>query len=125
MKIIVIDLVYAFGSRHHEVTLLSYYGGPRDAAYDDALRAEFPLADPVGDCWPLSLPGLGIKYARFLPTPTPFAVGKFTAQAVCDRIVAGCAAGRFDVALCDFLAPTANYPAALPLPTVLFQHNVE
>jgi glycosyltransferase involved in cell wall biosynthesis len=111
--------------RQHEVTLLSYYGGPRDAAYDDALRAEFPLAEPVADCWPVSLSGLGVKYARWLPTSTPFAVGKFTAQAVRDRIVAGCAAGRFDVVLCDFLAPTANFPEALPVPTVLFQHNVE
>ena len=112
-------------ARQHEVTLLSYYGGPRDAAYDDALRAEFPLAEPVSDCWPLSLPGLGLKYARWLPTSTPFAVGKFTARAVRDRIVTWSAAGRFDVAVCDFLAPTANFPDGLPVPTVLFQHNVE
>jgi glycosyltransferase involved in cell wall biosynthesis len=112
-------------ARQHEVRLLSYYGGPRDAAYDDALRTEFPLAEPVANCWPVSLPGLGVKYARWLPTSMPFAVGKFTARAVRDRIVAGCAAGRFDVALCDFLAPTANFPDSLPVPTVLFQHNVE
>ena len=112
-------------ARQHEVTLLSYYGGPRDAAYEDALRAEFPLAEPVADCWPLSLPGLGIKYARWLPTSTPFAVGKFTARPVRDRIAAGCTAGRFDVALCDFLAPAANFPESLPVPKVLFQHNVE
>ena len=103
--------------------LLSYYGGPRDTAYDDALRAEFPLAEPLPDCWPLSLPGLGVKYARWLPTSMPFAVGKFTARAVRDRIVAGCAAGRFDVALCDFLLATANFPEPLPVPTMLFQHN--
>lgn len=109
----------------HEVTLLSYYGGPRDAVYDDALRSQFPLAEPMADCWPASLPGLAVKYARWLPTSMPFAVGKFTARAVHERIASGCAAGRFDVALCDFLAPTANFPDALPVPTVLFQHNVE
>jgi glycosyltransferase involved in cell wall biosynthesis len=112
-------------ARQHEVTLLSYYGGPRDTAYDDALRAEFALAEPLSGCWPLSLPGLGAKYVRWLPTTTPFAVGKFTAQAVRSRIVAACANARFDVAICDFLAPTANFPASLPVPTVLFQHNVE
>ena len=112
-------------ARQHEVTLLSYYGGPRDVAYDDALRAEFPLAEPLANCWPLSLPGLGVKYARWLPTSMPFAVGKFTARAVRERIVAGCAAGRFDVVLCDFLLATANFPESLPVPTVLFQHNVE
>jgi polysaccharide biosynthesis protein PslH len=79
----------------------------------------------VADCWPLSLPGLGFKYARWLPTSTPFAIGKYTTRAVRDRIVAGCVAGRFDVVLCDFLAPTANFPDSLPVPTVLFQHNVE
>jgi glycosyltransferase involved in cell wall biosynthesis len=112
-------------ARQHEVTLLSYYGGPRDAAYENALRAEFPLAEPVANCWPLSLPGLGIEYARWLPTSTPFAVGKFTARSVRDRIATGCAAGQFDVALCDFLLATANFPDSLPVPTVLFQHNVE
>ncbi len=111
--------------REHEVTLLSYYGGPRDPAYENALRAEFPLAMPVADCWPLSAAGLGLKYARWLPTSTPFAVGKFTSRLVRDHIVAGCAAGRYDVALCDFIAPTANFSGPLPLPTVLFQHNVE
>jgi glycosyltransferase involved in cell wall biosynthesis len=104
---------------------MSYYGGPRNAAYEDALRAEFPLAEPVADCWPLALPGLAAAYARWLPTSMPFTIGKFTARAVRERIVAGCAARRFDVALCDFLAPTANFATSLPVPTVLFQHNVE
>jgi glycosyltransferase involved in cell wall biosynthesis len=112
-------------AREHEVTLLSYYGGPRDMAYDEALRVEFPLAEAVPACWPLSLAGLGVKYARWLPTSTPFAVGKFTAGAVRRRIASACAHGGFDVALCDFLAPTANFPRTLPVPTVLFQHNVE
>src|SRR5438105_2914416 len=39
--------------------------------------------------------------------------------------LAACAAGRFDVALCDFLLATANFPESLPVPTMLFQHNVE
>jgi polysaccharide biosynthesis protein PslH len=33
--------------------------------------------------------------------------------------------GRFDVAICDFLHPTMNFPAKLPIPCLLFQHNVE
>jgi glycosyltransferase involved in cell wall biosynthesis len=111
--------------KEHEVTLLSYYAGPRDMAYEEALRAEFPCAEPMPDCWPVSLSGLAVKYVRWLPTSMPFAVGKFTSPAVRERVAADCANGRFDVALCDFLAPTANFPDALSVPTVLFQHNVE
>jgi len=33
--------------------------------------------------------------------------------------------GRFDVIICDFLAPAVNLPATLQSPVVLFQHNVE
>lgn len=112
-------------ARQHEVTLLSYYGGARDMHYENSLKADFPLAETVSGCWPLSLPGLGVKYTRWLPTSMPFAVGKFTAPAVRRWIATGCAQGRFDVALCDFLAPSANFPNSLPVPTVLFQHNVE
>jgi glycosyltransferase involved in cell wall biosynthesis len=34
-------------------------------------------------------------------------------------------AGKFDLVVCDFLAPAANVPFDLECPTVLFQHNVE
>ena len=30
-----------------------------------------------------------------------------------------------DVAVCDFLAASLNFPTPLPVPTLLFQHNVE
>lgn len=112
-------------ARDHELTLLSYTGGPRDPAYEQELRAQFPLAEVVPECWPLDKPGLALAFARNLPTGLPFTVGKFTSPAVRQRIVDGCRAGRWDVALCDFLAPSANFPAQLPLPTILFQHNVE
>ena len=32
---------------------------------------------------------------------------------------------RFDVAVCDFLSSTLNFPRDLATPTALFQHNVE
>jgi glycosyltransferase involved in cell wall biosynthesis len=35
------------------------------------------------------------------------------------------AEGGFDVAVCDFLAASLNFPSSLETPTVLFQHNVE
>src|SRR3954465_8519270 len=69
-------------ARTHEITLLSCYGGPRDAAYEEALRAQFPLAVPIADCWPTSLFGLGLKYVRYLPTSIPFGVGKYAHASV-------------------------------------------
>src|SRR5439155_5687316 len=32
---------------------------------------------------------------------------------------------RFEVAVCDFLSASLNFPVKLEIPTVLFQHNVE
>jgi glycosyltransferase involved in cell wall biosynthesis len=112
-------------AREHEVTLLSYYGGPRDIRYEEALRAEFPHAEALPDCWPLSPLALGMKYARWFPTRIPFAIGKFTSHRVSDKIAAASAADHFDVAVCDFLAPSANFIKPLHMPKVLFQHNVE
>lgn len=112
-------------ARRHEVHFLSYYGGPRDAAYESALLAEFPLAVPVADAWPESPVGLGLKYALSLPSGVPFAVGKFTHPAVTARVTEACADKSIDVAICDFLAPAGNFPAKLTVPTALFQHNVE
>ena len=34
-------------ARHHEVTLLSYYGGQRDPAYDAAIQRELPGAQTI------------------------------------------------------------------------------
>jgi len=42
------------------------------------------------------------------------------------QIVAASVARRdFDVAICDFLASTPNFPRNLVIPAILFQHNVE
>lgn len=112
-------------AKRHEVHFLSYYGGPRDAAYESALRAEFPHAIPVADAWPESPIGVGLKYATTLASGVPFAVAKFTHPAVSARVAQAYADRSMDVAVCDFLAPTGNFPSTLPVPTALFQHNVE
>ncbi len=55
----------------------------------------------------------------------PFAVSKFTHPNV-QRAVASYNRERdFDVAVCDFLSASLNFPEDLVVPTVLFQHNVE
>jgi polysaccharide biosynthesis protein PslH len=69
--------------------------------------------------------GFYIELARNLVSPLPYFIQKYRSaemrKAIADRMVNG----RPDVLVCDFLVPSINVPSALPLPSVLFQHNVE
>jgi polysaccharide biosynthesis protein PslH len=113
-------------ARAHEVTLLSYYGGKKDASYEADLRKEFPLAHPLGTA---TLDGSAlaqsIDYIRRVLNPAPFAVSKFTDSSVRRLMDSWLAGGRFDVAICDFLSASLNFPQVLKTPSILFQHNVE
>jgi glycosyltransferase involved in cell wall biosynthesis len=113
-------------AKRHELTLLSYYAGRRDEAYERDIQAHFPGAAPVStgalDATPFER---GWSYAGNLFARAPFAVTKHTASAVKHRVRDWLRAGRFDVAICDFLAASLNFPAQHVTPTVLFQHNVE
>ena len=113
-------------SKGHDVTYLSYYGGIRDQQYEEAIAQHLPGAVTVHAAFP-DTTGYAryLDYARRLPEPTPYSVRKFTASHV-QRILADwIPRRRFDVAVCDFLASTPNFPRDLATPTVLFQHNVE
>ena len=109
-----------------EVTLLSYYSGARDLEYEQALVEAFPRAVPmhVGGPGPSTI-GRGLDYVRQIASPAPYAVAKHTAASVRRQIAAWDAERRFDVLLCDFLAPSRNFPRRCQTPAVLFQHNVE
>jgi glycosyltransferase involved in cell wall biosynthesis len=109
-----------------DVTLLSYYGGPRDDAYEDAILAAFPRAIPLH----VSIPGeltrsMAFDYVRRMWSSAPYAVTKFTSADVRRRVAQWDAERRFDVLLCDFLAASLNFAQRLQTPAVLFQHNVE
>ncbi len=58
-------------------------------------------------------------------SPLPYAVAKYRSAALRRAIEELVARGTVDVVVCDFLAPSLNVPAGLPVRTVLFQHNVE
>jgi glycosyltransferase involved in cell wall biosynthesis len=110
----------------HEVTLLSAYGGRRDEGYEAELQREFPGAVPVHTAAPdAGLLNQSLDYLRRLLSPAPYAVARYAASEVRHRIAALLGAQRFDIAVCDFLAPSLNFPRRLTTPTVLFQHNVE
>jgi sugar transferase (PEP-CTERM/EpsH1 system associated) len=55
----------------------------------------------------------------------PYAIAKYRSAGLREAIGQLVAKGDVDVVVCDFLAPSLNVPAGLPVPTVLFQHNVE
>jgi polysaccharide biosynthesis protein PslH len=113
-------------ARRIDVTLLSYYSGARDAEYESGLAAAFPGAVAMHTGVPDgSSASRAIDYARRLLSPAPYAVTKHTAAPVRRLIAEWDAARRFDVLLCDFLAPSLNFPRRCLTPTVLFQHNVE
>jgi polysaccharide biosynthesis protein PslH len=113
-------------ARNNAVTLLSYYGGAKDPAYGANLQKELPGAH----CINTGAPDGGtftqaLDYLRRLANPAPYAVSKFTDRDVVRTLRDWLPSDRFDVAVCDFLSASLNFPEILPMPCVLFQHNVE
>src|SRR5262245_27720220 len=118
------NLLKHLAVRHHLV-LLSYYGGQRDQAYEAELRGAFTGAYPLHDGTPQHGWPLYADYARRALSPAPYAVTKFTSPEVRKTVDRWLAEGRFDVAVCDFLSASRNFPKRRNTPCVLFQHNVE
>ncbi|MGD0013340.1 MAG: glycosyltransferase, partial [Bryobacteraceae bacterium] len=109
----------------HDVTLLSYYGGDRDSEYEEAIVQEFPAAKTIFTAAPESTLAQSVDYLRRLFQSAPFAVSKFTHRRVQRSLSELLESGAVDVAVCDFLSASQNFPEVVPTPTVLFQHNVE
>ncbi|MDB4912603.1 MAG: hypothetical protein JWM95_247 [Gemmatimonadetes bacterium] len=110
---------------HHEVTFLSYYLGAKDPAYEEQLQKEFPGAVGV----PIGGGGNVVKqllhYALRFPLPVPYSVSKYTSSSVRRTLQRLIEDKKPDVAVCDFLAASWNFPSTARVPTLLFQHNVE
>ncbi len=118
--------ILRFLARSHSVTLLSYYGGRRDLQYEADIRGDLPGAEAIYTAAPDSTPlEQGLDYLRRLPRSAPYAVSKFTHPAVAKTIRGWMEEGHFEVAVCDFLSASLNFPQEIHVPAVLFQHNVE
>lgn len=113
-------------ARNHQVTLLSYYGGQRDSEYEIAIQRDFPGAETIHTA---ALDGhfvaQALDYVGGVFRPVPFAVSKFTHPKVQRAVSNWLQLQELDVAVCDFLSASRNFPEKLLTPTVLFQHNVE
>ncbi|MFL5607492.1 MAG: glycosyltransferase [Gemmatimonadaceae bacterium] len=109
----------------NEVIFLSYYPGARDEEYERDLARPFPGSVAFAAGAPSARFAQALHYGTRLPTTAPYSVEKFTDRAVRRSIRALISDRCPDVAVCDFLSPSLNFPDPLPIPSVLFQHNVE
>ncbi len=111
---------------HHQLTLLTPYGGKRDLGYESELKKEFPGALPMWTAAPDSSTLARLfHYLYCFPSGVPFAIRKFTDRAAGKKIAQLMEQENFDAVVCDFLAPSLTFPKQLWGRTILFQHNVE
>jgi glycosyltransferase involved in cell wall biosynthesis len=110
----------------HDLTYLSYYCGMRDEIYEREILNHLPGTISVHTGAPDTTEvERRLDYLRRLLWRAPYAVSKFTDAKVQRLLAEWIPQRRFDVAVCDFLSSTLNFPRHLATPTVLFQHNVE
>lgn len=115
-------------SSRHDVTFLSCYGGKPDPQYEAELCQHFAKSIFVCNGAPEDSDGIAANMLHYLPRLgflAPYAVSKFTSTKARRIVREKLDGGEFDVAVCDFLAVSQNFPKRLNTPSVLFQHNVE
>lgn len=111
-------------ARSHEVLVLTYYEGKRDAEYESQMSNVFPGAISL-HTGGSSLAARTLDYVRHLRSDAPFTVYRYGKAVVRERVQRIFADRSVDVAVCDFLAPSLNFTLGSAIPVVLFQHNVE
>jgi polysaccharide biosynthesis protein PslH len=113
-------------AQHHSLTFFSYYSGTKDGDYESELKSQFPDSLALFTGRP-ELPSWrrAADYIFRLSNPLPYAVSRFQSGAVQGQLRDWFEQKAFDVVVCDFLDAAVNFPEALSIPTVLFQHNVE
>jgi sugar transferase (PEP-CTERM/EpsH1 system associated) len=112
-------------ARRHSVTLFTFYAATKDDLHS-VLEREFtrvvlmPLMIPAGRNFREAL-----RYARYLFSPLPYTVSKFCKPKVARRILQLVAEDKPDVIVCDFVIAAQSIPWDIPIPKILFTHNVE
>jgi polysaccharide biosynthesis protein PslH len=112
----------------HDLTLISSYSGKQAPGYEHELSQCFAKSIAICTGAPEDSDGIvkqGTHYLARVGSSVPYAVSKFTAPKVQETVKRELESGSFDVAVCDFLAVSLNFPKQLNTSTVLFQHNVE
>jgi glycosyltransferase involved in cell wall biosynthesis len=111
----------------NELAYLSFYGGQHDYDYESEIARQLPGTIPLrtGIPNPDSAWAEYFDYVCSLPRRAPYAVRKYTSRQVRSWLGNRVREQCFDIAICDFLSTSLNFPPRLDVPTVLFQHNVE
>jgi glycosyltransferase involved in cell wall biosynthesis len=112
-------------AKNHELTFLSYYSGRRDSSYESSLLERFAAARIIHIPASESTLSQYLDYILRLGSAAPYAVTKFTHSEVQQTLAQWLGERQFEVAVCDFLSASLNFPEEMPVPSVLFQHNVE
>lgn len=112
--------------RDHHITYLSLDDGSADrAAREQAQEYCHELICVPHEQREKFSKGFYAELLLNLASGYPYAIKKYESAAMRRQILDLTANGRFDVVICDFLAPAINVPLELSCPTILFQHNVE
>jgi sugar transferase (PEP-CTERM/EpsH1 system associated) len=112
-------------ARRHSITLFTFYAATKDDQHS-VLEREFtqvvpmPLAIPAGRTFREAL-----SYARYLLSPLPYTVSKFCKPQVAQRLLDTVSEDTPDVIVCDFVIAAQSIPWDMPIPKILFTHNVE
>jgi len=112
-------------ARNHQVTYFGFH-----AQQENATHRELEHIFQQVVCCPLSLPVAKsraelLQYGLSIFSLDPYAIRKYCRPHVIKELRSLAASGGFDVIVCDFLVAAGAIPWDLPIPKVLFTHNVE
>ena len=113
-------------ARRDEIIFFSYYDGAPDLAYEAELQQQLPGA--VCLCTGRQTDSMwarGWDYLRRMTDAAPYAVARFASAVIVERVRQSISEKDPEIVVCDFLDAAINLPASPPVPSVLFQHNVE
>src|SRR5258708_33227044 len=95
----------------HEMTVVSYYTGAADHAYESALNAQFPGAECVAVPMGAGAVGQALHYAPRLPFPLePYSVTTYTSPLVTARLRTVLTRRTPDVVICDLRPASLSVP---------------
>lgn len=123
-KIRSFNLLKELGKKH-AVTLFTFYAAQAADTHDD-LKQYFSRVIHL----PVVLPAQrgfreALKYARNLVTRRPYSLSKYALPEVASALRKLLVEERYDLLICDFLFSAPIVPWDIPVPKVLFTHNVE
>ena len=112
-------------ARNHEVTLFTFYAPHADDKHPELEKFCSRVINA-----PIRLPeargfGEAINYARHLFSLRPYTMAKYCKPSVARALRELVRTQDFDLIVCDFLFSGDAIPWDLPLPKILFTHNVE